>query len=306
MLTEIILTRFFLLFSTLLTLGQLAIPENPLTLLGKGGWIELISTIINLVIKNASPTIPAANLYLSLILLQLLLAFTMPGFIQEGLPVSSLGGKTLKYNCNAFVSLYATIIIVGTCHFTSIFNLADIIELYGPLLTVASITGFVLAGIIYILGDGYRMSGNLIYDYFMGSILNPRLGSVDIKMWAEIRISWTLLFALAMGAVAKQYQDYGYVSANVILFAYGTGLYLNACAKVSLIAFLSFLLSELHTNANTVGRENTAFLKLGVSQNQLKSTRRSISILTLFRIYRYQLREGTITFFFYTPFHFTS
>lgn len=212
----------------------MAIPENTASLFGQGGWSDFISTIINLVIKNASPTIPAASLYLSLILLQLLLAFTMPGFTQEGLPVSSLGGKTLKYHCNAFVSLYATIAIVGSAHFTGIFNLADIIELYGPLLTVASITGFVLAAVIYILGDGYRMSGNLIYDYFMGSVLNPRLGPVDIKMWAEIRISWTLLFALAMGAVAKQHQDYGYVSANVILFAYGTGLYLNACAKVSL------------------------------------------------------------------------
>lgn len=211
----------------------MAVPKDITSLYGSNGWIEFIKTIFDLVIKSAAPTIPAASLYSSLILLQLLLAFTMPGFVQEGLPVSSLGGKTLKYHCNAFASLYATIFIVGTAHFTGIFNLADIIELYGPLLTVASLTGFGLAAVIYIFGDNYRMSGNLIYDYFMGSTLNPRIGSVDIKMWAEIRISWTLLFALAMGAVAKQYQDYGYVSANVILFAYGTGLYLNACAKVS-------------------------------------------------------------------------
>jgi delta24(24(1))-sterol reductase len=36
-----------------------------------------------------------------------------------------------------------------------------------------------------------------------------------------------------MGAVAKQYQDYGYVSLNLALFSWGTGMYLNACAKVS-------------------------------------------------------------------------
>lgn len=156
----------------------------------------------------------------------------MPGVQQQGLPVASLGGKTLTYNCNALSSFYATVVIVGTAHFTGLFNLADIIDLYGPLLTVASLTGFALAAAVYATGEEYRMSGNLIYDYFMGSTLNPRIGSVDIKMWAEIRISWVLLWMLALGGVAKQYEVYGYVSPNIILFAYGSGLYLNACAKV--------------------------------------------------------------------------
>lgn len=107
------------------------------------------------------------------------------------------------------------------------------------------------------------MSGNLIYDYFMGSTLNPRIGKVDIKMWAEIRISWTLLFALAMGAVAKQYQEYGYVSPNVLLFAYGTGLYLNACAKVGVnsLGAESAVLNFVFLSR----RENIVFHKLGVS-----------------------------------------
>lgn len=163
----------------------------------------------------------------------------MPGVQQRGLPVSSLGGKTLNYNCNALASFYATIVVVGVAHYTGTFRLSEIVGLYGPLLTIANMTGFILAGVIFVLGGGlkkgggYRMSGNLIYDYFMGASLNPRIGIVDIKMWAEIRISWVLLWMLALGGVAKQYEDYGYVSPNIILFAYGTGLYLNACAKVS-------------------------------------------------------------------------
>jgi len=155
----------------------------------------------------------------------------MPGVWQQGLPLPSLDGKALAYYCNAYTSLYATIALVGAAHFSGLFNLADIIDLYGPLLTIASGFGFTLAAVVYVLGEKYRMSGNLLYDYFMGSSLNPRIGTVDIKMWAEIRISWVLLSALSFGAVAKQYQDYGYVSPNVALFAYGTGLYLNSCAK---------------------------------------------------------------------------
>lgn len=192
--------------------------------------------------QNAAPTVRAATLYFSLLALQLVLAFTMPGIKQQGLPVSSLGGKTLTYNCNALASFYATMIIVATAHFTGVFRLSEIIGLYGPLLTIANMTGFTLAGVVFTLGNGftpgggYRMSGNFIYDYFMGATLNPRIGPVDIKMWAEIRISWVLLWMLALGGVSKQYDDYGYVSPNIILFAYGTGLYLNACAKVSALA----------------------------------------------------------------------
>lgn len=211
--------------------GQIALPADVTSLGGADGWFAFVAHVSSLVVQHAAPTRRAAVLYLSLIALQLLLAITMPGVQQQGLPVSSLGGRTLVYNCNAYTSLYATIAIVAFAHFQGYFNLADIIDLYGPLLTIANISGFVLAAVVYVTGEGYRMSGNLIYDYFMGSSLNPRIGSVDIKMWAEIRISWILLWALAMGGVAKQYETYGYVSANLILYAYGTGLYLNACAK---------------------------------------------------------------------------
>jgi len=174
-------------------------------------------------------------LYLSFLTLQLLLAFVLPGVTQQGLPVSSLGGKTLPYHCNAYSCVYVTIFLVYLAHHFSYFRLSEIIDLYGPLLTVASISGYLLALVVYLFGDNYRMSGNWIYDYFMGSTLNPRIGSVDIKMFAEIRISWTLLFAIAMGAVSKQFELYGRVSGNAWLFALGTGLYLNACAKVTFI-----------------------------------------------------------------------
>ena len=31
---------------------------------------------------------------------------------------------------------------------------------------------------------------NFIYDFFMGASLNPRIGSLDIKMLYETRIAW--------------------------------------------------------------------------------------------------------------------
>ncbi|GAA5942691.1 hypothetical protein JCM10213_005944 [Rhodosporidiobolus nylandii] len=210
--------------------AKFAKPEDPYTL---SGWVAFVQHLGRLVLDNAMPTQRSVALYTIFLVVQLLLAFVMPGVLQKGLPLPHLGNKALDYHCNAYTSVYTTIALVAAAHYFHIggFNMGEVIDLYGPLLTTASIAGFLLAAVTYVFGERYRMSGNLVYDYFMGSTLNPRIGTVDIKMFCEIRISWTLLFALAMGAVTKQYEQYGYVSGNTALFAWGTFIYLNACAK---------------------------------------------------------------------------
>jgi Ergosterol biosynthesis ERG4/ERG24 family len=46
----------------------------------------------------------------------------------------------------------------------------------------------------------------------MGACLNPRIGSVDLKMWAEVRIPWVIVFSLAVSGGCHQYEQYGYVT----------------------------------------------------------------------------------------------
>ena len=68
--------------------------------------------------------------------------------------------------------------------------------------------------------DGH--SGNIMYDWFIGRELNPRVtlptfGTVDIKTWCELRpgmFSWILLLFSFM---AKQYQLYGYISDSMLV-----------------------------------------------------------------------------------------
>ena len=140
----------------------------------------------------------------------------MPGFKQEGLPVPSLGYKTLIYNCNALWSLYATMATAAALHLSGIFRLTEIIDNYGPLMTVAMIWGFAVSFGMYFVavatGTQMRMSGNFIYDVFMGASLNPRIGPIDLKMWAEVRIPWVIVFFLAISGACKQYEVYGYVT----------------------------------------------------------------------------------------------
>lgn len=75
------------------------------------------------------------------------------------------------------------------------------------------------------------LSGNVIYDFFMGSILNPRICILDLKMFAEIRISWILLFLITTANALKQLEEYGEISNSMMLIWIAQTLYTNACMK---------------------------------------------------------------------------
>ncbi|KAF8735387.1 hypothetical protein AX14_002140 [Amanita brunnescens Koide BX004] len=184
---------------------------------------------------DAYPNWYAWKVYSGNFFFQLFLAWVMPGYMQEGLPVPSLGYKTLMYNCNALTSLYATLATAGVLHYTGTFRLTEIIDNFGHLMTVAMIWGFAVSfGMYYIAvwtNTQIRMSGNFIYDVFMGASLNPRIGPVDLKMWAEVRIPWVLVFFMSVSGACKQYENYGYVTPNMLFMCLATGFYINACAK---------------------------------------------------------------------------
>ncbi|KAF9466096.1 ergosterol biosynthesis ERG4/ERG24 [Collybia nuda] len=189
----------------------------------------------NHICQDASPNLYAWKVYTGNFVFQLLLAQILPGYQQEGLPVPSLGYKTLMYNCNALSSLYVTLVTSATLHYFHIFRLTEIIDNYGHLMSVAMIYGFTVSLVTYLFavmtGTQIRMSGNFLYDYFMGACLNPRIGKVDLKMWAEVRIPWVIVFFLAVSGGCKQYEQYGYVTPNMAFMILATGLYLNACGK---------------------------------------------------------------------------
>jgi hypothetical protein len=120
------------------------------------------------------------------------------------------------YNCNALWCIYITYITAFALHWTGIFRLTEIIDNYGHIMTVAMIWGFAVSFGTYfwavLRGQAIRMSGNFAYDLFMGAALNPRIGSVDLKMWAEVRIPWVIVFFLSVSGACKQYETYGYVT----------------------------------------------------------------------------------------------
>lgn len=63
-------------------------------------------------------------------------------------------------------------------------------------------------------------TGNLIYDFYIGRELNPRItlpffGEIDVKAWLEMRPGLTGWMLLDLAFVAKQYRTYGYISDSI-------------------------------------------------------------------------------------------
>lgn len=102
-------------------------------------------------------------------------------------------------------------------------------------MTIAIIWGFTLTTLVYTIscamGLQHRMSGNIFYDFFMGASLNPRIGKLDLKMWAETRVPWPVLFFTSVSCALKQYELHGTISGPVAFMVLAHFLYTNACQK---------------------------------------------------------------------------
>jgi delta24(24(1))-sterol reductase len=159
----------------------------------------------------------------------------MPGVMSQGRPLRHEGGKKLPYYCSAYTSWYTTLVIAAALHFTGVYPLYTLIDEFGSIMTVAILSGFLNSIIVYaqaIIRDRtHRLTGYPIYDFFMGAELNPRIGILDFKMFYEVRIPWFILFFITTSVAARQYETYGYVSAEVVFLMGAHFVYANTCAK---------------------------------------------------------------------------
>ncbi|KAF4943248.1 hypothetical protein F66182_18783, partial [Fusarium sp. NRRL 66182] len=169
--------------------------------------------------EGAWPSLKAWLIYWVFFVFEALCYIWLPGITVTGRPLPHEGGKQLDYYCSAVSSFYTTLIVAGALHFTGLFRLYTIIDEFGPLLSVAILSGFLVSIIAYASaiyrGAQHRMTGHIMYDFFMGAELNPRIfGILDFKMFFEVRLPWYILLLLSLGTAARQYELYGYVSGE--------------------------------------------------------------------------------------------
>ncbi|KAF2433123.1 sterol C-14 reductase-like protein [Tothia fuscella] len=168
--------------------------------------------------------------------LSLVLYRFLPAIESEGTELRN--GRRLQYRFNAFSSamFIFSILAAGT-----LLNGADwvvwtfIYDNYIPLLTSNIILSYFFATFCYVrsfavknndpdsrlLGPG-GISGNILYDWFMGRELNPRvnlpiIGTVDIKIWMEMRPGLTGWLIMNYTFCAAQYRHFGYVTDSMLM-----------------------------------------------------------------------------------------
>lgn len=209
--------------------GQVPLPEP------NQSWPDFGRHLAQLVYEGAYPTAKAWAVYWIFFIGEGLMYCYMPGVLTYGRPLHHEGGKRLPYYCSAYTSFHATLAIVAILHWTRIFPLYTLIDEFGSFMTVAILSGIFNSFVVHfqalIRGRTHRMTGYPTYDFFMGAELNPRIGILDFKMFYEVRIPWFILFLVSCATAARQYETYGYVSAEVAFLVGAHYLYANGCAK---------------------------------------------------------------------------
>lgn len=201
----------------------------------EGVW-QFMREMANLAYNGAFPSLKAWAMYWTFFVFEALCYIYLPGITTKGKPLGHEQGKQLIYYCSGIWSFYVTIVVMAALHLTGLFKLYTIIDEFGPLMSVAIISGFIVSFIAYFSalyrGAEHRMTGHLLYDFFMGAELNPRiLGILDFKMFFEVRLPWYILLMVTTAAAARQYEQLGYVSGEMAFLVMAHFLYANACAK---------------------------------------------------------------------------
>lgn len=177
------------------------------------------------------PTLTALGWLVGFITFQLMLDVVLPGRAYTGAPQKD--GRRRAYRLNGFASLlitlggFALLIASGILHGTRV------LEELGALLVTSILLTYGFSAFLYAYGkrepafEAPQLTGaaRVIYDYFMGTGLNPRVGRVDLKMFMESKIGMTGWLVLTLSMAHAELERTGAVSTPMLLVCLFQGLY---------------------------------------------------------------------------------
>ncbi|XP_054617832.1 delta(14)-sterol reductase LBR isoform X1 [Dunckerocampus dactyliophorus] len=187
-------------------------------------WVLFVVLQVNLKdpsLANFPPPVPpletfwdaqALGFVVLWILFQAILYILPVGKLSEGMPLRS--GERLKYRTNGFFAIVMSAAVVAA----AVHQGVDLTYIHSHFLQLAVATFLIsvlLSVYLYVrslyaapgqlaLGGS---SGNVVYDFFKGHELNPRIKDFDLKFFCEMRpglIGWCLInFALALAEMKQ-------------------------------------------------------------------------------------------------------
>lgn len=166
------------------------------------------------------------------ILFQALLYILPVGKLSEGMPLRT--GERLKYRTNGFFA----IVVSAAAAAAAVYQGIDLTYIHSNFLQLSVATFLIsvlLSVYLYVRSRCVSVdqlalggnSGNVVYDFFKGRELNPRIKNFDLKFFCEMRpglIGWCLInFAMALAEMKQQGLDapsYAMILVNVFQLLY--------------------------------------------------------------------------------------
>lgn len=193
------------------------------------------STLYSAISTHALPTAYSLTCYSIFLVFQVIIGHFMPGFVVYGFPIAKQNNRRLPYLINGYYCYYFTIFVFLLLEYCQLFKLSSIASNFGCWLSTSIVLGDLTSIWWYVYGfitkQTEKLSGNHVYDLFMGSLMYPRIGRVDIKMMSELRWSWLLLLLLTMSCALRQFEEHGAVSPQLVFMIVAHWLYSNATVK---------------------------------------------------------------------------
>lgn len=197
------------LLGSLSSLSQLIVSQGFFTTLYQIWWPLCLGSVT------------AWKIIAGFIVFQYLLTRFLPGKIFYG-PITPKG-NTPQYKSNGVLAYVITLLtFCFTSFYWHIFNASIIYDNFGAILGALNSLSLFLCVLFYLKGrfkpssTDSGITGNIIFDYYWGTELFPKLGNVSLKMFINCRLglmSWPLIL---LSFAAKQYELYGFSNAMIV------------------------------------------------------------------------------------------
>ena len=140
---------------------------------------------------------------------QLLFMIALPGRWVEGPPAPS--GAVPRYKANGVPAFLATLClyVLASSWGVGLFPASIVYDHFGAFLGALNLSALLLCALLYVKGRWFPSSadagssGSLLFDYYWGMELYPRIGPWDIKMFTNCRfgmMAWPIIVLSCAGA----------------------------------------------------------------------------------------------------------
>lgn len=183
------------------------------------------------------PSLKAAAILGAFVAMELVLLLILPGKTHYG-PVTPAGDRP-AYRKNGVLAYFVTHALLAAGAFAGLYHPSIAYDHFGEILATLCAFALLFCALLYwkgsrspSSGDAGR-SGNIIWDYYWGVELHPRIGPVNLKQLINCRIGMMGWSVVLLSFAAQQYEDIGRVTTSMLV-----------CVALQLVYIIKFFIWE--------------------------------------------------------------